>query len=272
MTVAFKSALTSANLNAKLISRTTDQTASGVIDFVNGMKANGVLLSKSSASLDITDASGIILPRGMVRHPSPPNGLIWYNEASGRFEGYQDGSWFVFSAAAAAYSTSWKTVLQSSSSVPGGTTSGLYLLTNGDDVQKTGVGAYHPPALIYIDSANFPAIAGVNPKFKIRAQFHCNDTAPSAFQEDWIFGLSAITRPSSSGGSGLVIYDAAAQITGTKTTTETTVAADESKSLESPEFDLPSNGFYAITLDNNITVGASSHIHVMATLDYRYAP
>jgi hypothetical protein len=42
MTVAFKSPLTSANINAKLISRTDNQSASGVVDFVNGAKVAGV--------------------------------------------------------------------------------------------------------------------------------------------------------------------------------------------------------------------------------------
>lgn len=41
MTVAFNSALTSANLNAKLISRTDNQSASGIINFVNGIQING---------------------------------------------------------------------------------------------------------------------------------------------------------------------------------------------------------------------------------------
>ena len=93
MTVAFKSPVTSANVNAKLISRTTDQTASGKIDFVNGIKIGGQEIVKASGDvLDFDFNSGIIVPRGTTRPPGV-NGTVWYNSASAQFEGYENGTW-----------------------------------------------------------------------------------------------------------------------------------------------------------------------------------
>lgn len=108
MTVAFKSPLTSSNLNAKLISRTTDQSASGVIDFENGIKIDGDLISKASGAIDIGGTGAIKLPDGnTAARPTAGNGQFRYNTQTNKFEGYENGSWtnFIGSAGNRSYRT-----------------------------------------------------------------------------------------------------------------------------------------------------------------------
>lgn len=105
MTVAFKSPLTSANLNGKLISRTDNQTASGKIDFINGIEINGIELTKASGVLDVSDTGGIKIPDGTDgQRPSAGNGVFRYNLTSNKFEGYENGAWTNFIGAAGARS------------------------------------------------------------------------------------------------------------------------------------------------------------------------
>lgn len=105
MTVAFKSPLTSANLNGKLISRTDNQTASGKIDFINGIEINGIELTKASGVLDVSDTGGIKIPDGTDgQRPTAGNGVFRYNSTSNKFEGYENGSWTNFIGAAGARS------------------------------------------------------------------------------------------------------------------------------------------------------------------------
>jgi hypothetical protein len=105
MTVAFKSPLTSANINAKLISRTDNQDASGIIDFVNGLEVDGILLDKASGVLDIGDTGGIKIPDGTTaQRPSAGNGVFRYNTTNNKFEAYENGSWSNIIGVAAARS------------------------------------------------------------------------------------------------------------------------------------------------------------------------
>lgn len=94
MTVAFKSPLTSANLNAKFISRTDNQNASGDINFVNGIQIDGIALDEASGVLDIGGTGGIKLPDGnTAARPTAGEGVIRYNSQTLSFEGYANGAW-----------------------------------------------------------------------------------------------------------------------------------------------------------------------------------
>jgi len=98
MTIAFHAALTSEYVNGRLISRTTNQSASGVIDFINGMKANGLLIRNLNGVLDLNFSSGVRVPIGnTAARPtgaaSALNGIIRYNDETDKFEGHEDGAW-----------------------------------------------------------------------------------------------------------------------------------------------------------------------------------
>ena len=96
--VAYNSALTSDNLNSKLISRTTDEVASGKIDFLNGIKVGGLNIVKSSDYLDFNFTSAYKVPAGTTaqRPATPANSIFRYNSDTNLFEGYQAGSWVNF--------------------------------------------------------------------------------------------------------------------------------------------------------------------------------
>ena len=105
--VAYNSALTSDNLNSKLISRTTDEVASGKIDFLNGIKVGGLNIVKSSDYLDFNFTSAYKVPAGTTaqRPATPANSIFRYNSDTNLFEGYQAGSWVNFRTGTGATST-----------------------------------------------------------------------------------------------------------------------------------------------------------------------
>jgi hypothetical protein len=81
-------------LNDNLISRTDNQSASGQINFVNGIEINGADVEMASGAIVFDDDGGIKLPTGnTAARPTSGNGTIRYNSQTNKFEGYENSSW-----------------------------------------------------------------------------------------------------------------------------------------------------------------------------------
>lgn len=158
----------------------------------------------------------------------------------------------------ATINSSRRTILQGAGSITDGVAAGTYgLVSTGGAAVVNGGNFATPPVAIYIDSADFPVVNGLSPKLALRAECNANNVAPGV---NFTIGLYPITRPTSSGGAGVLVYDYGTVVSGS-TNLFTTPAADfQGRSNVSP-FDLPANGWYAIGVVNSGTVAANSHVH-----------
>lgn len=177
------------------------------------------------------------------------------------------GSW-VSQIGAATYNARYITILQAAGSHIAGRVAGTYAMGNGDPLAISGTGTLYTPAVIAINSADYPTINGLAPKLRIRGQIACNDVAPTG---NFTFGLHPITRPSTSGGAGLNIYTIGAAVSGSNGATVSAPAADSHSNLVGADFALPANGLYVIGVVTTATVATASHLHFNAQLQIRNA-
>lgn len=132
---------------------------------------------------------------------------------------------------------------------------GLYWFS--EQATLASAGLVSPLSGVYIDTDDFPTIAGVAPKIQVRAQLYTNDVAPGS---TFVLGLYPVTRPATSGGAGLLIYTPGTIVTGSAITF-TTPAADAMAAL-SVEFALPPTGHYAIGFTSSAAIATNAHVHM----------
>jgi hypothetical protein len=155
----------------------------------------------------------------------------------------------------------FKSLLNSTGSHIAAKAAGTYALGQGDPAAVSGTGTLYPINMIYVLSTEYPA----NAKMRLNVQVYVNDAAPTG---NFTFGLYPITRPGTSGGTGLNIYTMGTVISGS-TVLFTTPAADSMNSDSSTEFTIPADGHYAIGFVSTATVGANSLLHMVAKLQVR---
>lgn len=160
---------------------------------------------------------------------------------------------------------SYRTILQASGSHAAAKVAGTYGLSHGDVAAVSGTGTLYPLATIAFAAADYPTVAGVAPKLRLRAQLYTNDVAPTG---NFTFGLYPITRPATSGGAGLCIYTLGTVIAGS-TVLFTAPAVDGLLSGNSGDFAIPADGHYVIGVITTATVAASAHVHLMGALQVR---
>lgn len=163
---------------------------------------------------------------------------------------------------------SYRTILDSSGSHIAGRVAGVYGLSHGQPLAITGVGTLYPLNTILIAAADFPTLAGLAPKLRIRAQLYTNDVAPTG---NYTFGLYPITRPGTSGGAGLCIYTLGTVVVGSNGAAFVTPAADGLLSAVGADFALPADGHYVLGCVTTATVAANAHVHISAQLQMRNA-
>lgn len=132
-------------------------------------------------------------------------------------------------------------------------------------VTTSNTGATVQPAMVYIDSANFPTVMGVAPKLRIRGIVSCNDVAPTG---NFTLGLYPITRPAASGGATVVAFTIGTVVTGSNGATVSTPAADSMTHIVGSDFALPANGWYAICVVTTATAAVSSYTAIQGMLEW----
>jgi hypothetical protein len=160
----------------------------------------------------------------------------------------------------------YRNILQAAGSATAGLVAGTYALPNGDPIAVSGAGTLYPLAVIQIAGADFPTIDGKPTKLRIRAQLFVNDVAPTG---NFTFGLYPITRPATSGGTGVDIYTLGTVVAGSNGASFATPAADGLLSAVGSDFALPADGPYVIGVVTTATIAASSHLHMNAQLQMR---
>lgn len=170
---------------------------------------------------------------------------------------------------AAVPNASYRTLMQASSIITAGSAIGTYaMVAGGDGCVLSGANTATPVQSIYIDSADYPTTNGAATKLRIRVQLYTNDTAPTG---NYTFGLYPITRPATSGGSGVNIYTIGSVVAGSNGATFTAPAADGLLSAVGADFSLPSNGHYVIGVLTTAIPAANSNIQFNASLQMRNA-
>jgi ubiquinone biosynthesis protein UbiJ len=194
--------------------------------------------------------------------PTLPTGTIATTQALGNSSTAIATTAFVTSALGNA---SYKTILQVAGSHTVAKVAGTYALGYGDPIAVSGTGTLYPIGVIYISNSDYPMVNGVAPKLMIRAQLYGNDAAPTG---NYTFGLYPVTRPGTSGGSGVDIYTLGTVVTGSNGATFIAPAADAMLQNQSADFAVPANGFYVIGVVTTSTVAANAHIQMTASLQY----
>ena len=162
----------------------------------------------------------------------------------------------------------YRMVLGSAGSHIAGRVAGTYFIPFADALGISGTGTLYAPAIIRIDSADYPTIDGLAPKFRIKWSLMVNDVAPTG---NFTIGLYPITRPATSGGAGLNIYTLGTVVSGSNGSSFTTPAADSMNNGVSADFTLPADGYYVLGVVTTATVATSSHLHINAKLEVHNA-
>lgn len=126
----------------------------------------------------------------------------------------------------------------------------------------TSAGMLTPLAGFYVDSSDFPTVAGVTAKLLVRVQLYTNDVAPGS---TFVVGLYPVTRPATSGGAGLLIYTPGTVVLNS-TVTFTTPAADAAAVLSTVEFAVPATGHYAFGFTSSAVIATNAHVHMQFQL------
>lgn len=214
---------------------------------------------------DLGAATSLKVPTAAGAAPTA-SGQIAYDSTANKFRGGANAVAKIMATEDGVPNSSYRTILLAAGSHIAGRVAGSYALGHGDPAAISGTGTLYPIATIYIAAADYPTVNAVTTKLRIRAQLYVNDVAPTG---NFTFGLHPITRPATSGAAGLNIYTIGAVIAGSNGATFTAPAADLLGNAVGADFALPADGHYIIGVVTTATVAASSHIHMVASLQMR---
>lgn len=162
---------------------------------------------------------------------------------------------------------SYRGVFYGSGSHTAAKVAGNYIFPPAGGVMAVGgTGTLYPLQVFHLTAADFPTINGITTKLRIKGAVHCNDVAPTG---NFTFGLHPITRPATSGGTGLVIYTVGTVVSGSNGAVVTTPAADTSTNAIGSDFAIPADGLYALVCVTTATIATSAHVHLTCVLQMR---
>jgi hypothetical protein len=161
----------------------------------------------------------------------------------------------------------YNTIRECAGAVTANASTGNYYLSlqANQQVVASGVSSTVQPATIYINSADYPTIAGLTPKLRITVRLMTNATAPSG---TFTFGLYPITNTGGAGGTKNTTLGTV--VSGSTGASQATPTLSTNYHLESSDFSIPANGHYVIGLAYSGTTLASSYTQMNADLQYRY--
>lgn len=256
LTVGADGVITIAHADTSSVTNLTSDNANGVViqDVTQTFDTFGHVLTSTVATKDVWESPVLT---GAPVAPTP---------AAGDNDTSVATTAFVF---AAVPNASYRTLMTASSIITAGAATGTYaMVAGGDGCVLSGADTAIPLQTIYIDSADFPTVNAATTKLRIRVQLYTNDTAPTG---NYTFGLYPITRPGTSGGSGVNAYTLGTVVTGSDGATFTAPAADGLLNAVGADFALPPNGHYVIGLVTTAVPVANSNIHMNASLQMRNA-
>jgi hypothetical protein len=163
----------------------------------------------------------------------------------------------------------YRTVMQVSSYMTAGQTSGRYGFVSGyQAVLDTTGSTTLPLAILYIDPADYPAVAGTGAYLRIRVTGSTNDTAPGV---SFTFGLHPVSRSASSGGASACQYVIGTAVSGSTPATWVTPSSDTTANIVGSDFAIPAAGYYCLGVNNSGIIATNAHLNFTATLQLHNA-
>lgn len=145
-------------------------------------------------------------------------------------------------------------------------TAGTYYLMFGPSSINTctsGTANALTPALIYIDSADYPTVNGKTPKLRIRGNILVNALGTTS---TITFGLFPVTATPSAGGANSVSHTLGTVVTGSNGAAQASPSANTNYAVVGSDFALPANGWYVIGVTTTVTFGANCAMKLTASL------
>lgn len=145
------------------------------------------------------------------------------------------------------------------------TSASYYFASNGSTMRASGTSGATGCNVYYLQATDQVSPLGKATKFRITFIVTVNNAAPTS---NFTVGLYPVTNHSGAAAATLN-YDLGTVI-GSSTATITTPAANSISASSTANFDLPADGVYAIGVATNSTIATSSHVGIVAYLEYSF--
>jgi hypothetical protein len=168
--------------------------------------------------------------------------------------------------ASGAPNSSYRMVLEARGSHIAAQVAGTYMVPMGNPLVVSGGGVLYPLASINIVGADWPTVANLTTKLRVRMTVHTNAAAPVC---NFTMGLYPLTT--GGGLAGLKIFTVGALVTGSGSGTVTAPALSTSTVATGADFALPADGLYGLAVVTSAAIATSSLVQINGILQMRNA-